>query len=57
MHPEMDKTETPTNTNGKSQVDNVVPNYTGIESRVATQVDCTLERLVAKEILAHVADS
>lgn len=42
---------------GKSQVNNVVPSFREIESRIAPQVACITVWLVGKEIPAVVADS
>lgn len=55
--PNVEQIETPMVVGGKRQIDNVVPSHTKIESRIAVQIACTTEHMLAKEIATLVANS
>lgn len=57
MHQTLEQSKTPTMAKEKSQVGNVVPRYTEIESMVAAQVTRPTEQLVTKAISTAVVDS
>lgn len=49
-HPKMEQMETPTVTESKKKVDNIVPSNSEKEDMIAAQVACTTEKMVSKKI-------